>query len=56
MLALSDSQLQLVMTAAGPLPVEKRSVFLERVAASLRIHGAGDFERIVQLSLSGLIQ
>jgi hypothetical protein len=56
MLALSDSQLQIVMAAAGPLPPEKRSLFLERVAASLRIHGAGDFERAVQLALTGLIQ
>ena len=36
MFALSDNQLALVMTAAGSLPVEKRSVFLERVAARLR--------------------
>ena len=35
MFALTDAQLALVMTAAGGLPVEKRSVFLERVAARL---------------------
>jgi hypothetical protein len=28
-----------VMTAAGSLPVEKRSTFLERAAAKLRLHG-----------------
>ena len=39
MFALSDAQLALVMTAAGGLPVEKRSVFLERVAAGLRLRG-----------------
>jgi hypothetical protein len=39
MFALSDKQLALVMTAAGGLPVEKRSVFLERVAARLRLRG-----------------
>jgi hypothetical protein len=33
MLALSDSQMEAVMTAAADLPAEKRSVFLERVAA-----------------------
>ena len=33
MLALSDGQLTIVMTAARGLPVEKRSVFLERVTA-----------------------
>jgi hypothetical protein len=34
-LALSDAQLRLVMTAAGPLSVDERSAFLERVAAHL---------------------
>jgi hypothetical protein len=59
MLALSDSQLALVMTAAGGLSPEKRSLFLERIAARLRLRGANsadaDFERVVQLALSGLI-
>jgi hypothetical protein len=40
MLALSDEQLQIIMTAAGSLPVEKRSVFLERVAGKLRLRGS----------------
>jgi hypothetical protein len=35
MLSLSDDQLQIVMTAGGNLPVEKRGVFLERVVALL---------------------
>jgi hypothetical protein len=35
-LALDDAQLQIVVTAAGP---EKRSLFLERVAARLQLHG-----------------
>ena len=39
MLALSDDQLALVMTATGGLEVEKRSVLLERVAARLRLRG-----------------
>ena len=39
MLALNDTRLALVMTAAGGLPAEKRSVFLERVAARLRLRG-----------------
>jgi hypothetical protein len=30
MLALSDAQLAVVMTAAGALPIEKRGIFLER--------------------------
>jgi hypothetical protein len=33
MLALTDSQLKLVMAAAGGLEVEKRDLFLQRVAA-----------------------
>ena len=48
MLALSDDQLATVMTAAGSLPVEKRGVFLERVAARLR--------RRDTAALTGLIQ
>jgi hypothetical protein len=40
MLALTDAQLEIVMTAAGSLPVEKRSAFLERVAARLRLRGS----------------
>ena len=39
MLALSDDQLATVMTAAGSLSVEKRSMFLERVVARLRLRG-----------------
>jgi hypothetical protein len=35
MLSLTDSQLAIVMTAAGGLPVEKGGTFLERVAARL---------------------
>jgi hypothetical protein len=45
MLALSDAQLQVVMTAAGGLPVEKRGVFLERVAARLRLRSGGFSDR-----------
>ena len=40
MFALSDDQLALIMTAAGGLPVEKRSVFLERVATRLQLRGS----------------
>ena len=60
MFALSDAQLALVMTAAGGLPVEKRSVFLERVAARLRLHGPrftdADLGAAIQTALTGLIQ
>jgi hypothetical protein len=59
MLALSDGQLAVVMTAARGLPVEKRSVFLERVAARLQLLGSftdRDFDNAVRLALRGLIQ
>ena len=59
-LALDDSQLALVMTAAGSLPVEKRSVFLERVAARLQLRGPrftdADLGAAIQAALKGLIQ
>jgi len=60
MLALSDDQLAKVMTAAGRLPVEKRSVFLERVAAMLQLRGPrftdADLGAAIQAALTGLIQ
>jgi hypothetical protein len=60
MLALSDEQLRIVMTAAGGVPVEKRSVFLERVAARLRLHGPrftdADLGAAIAAALTGLIQ
>ena len=39
MLALNHKQLELVMAAAGGLVVEKRDLFLQRVAARLALHG-----------------
>jgi hypothetical protein len=59
MLALSDAQLRIVMIAAGPLPVEKRGLFLERVAARLALRGRftdKDVDDAVRLALRGLIQ
>jgi hypothetical protein len=59
MLALSDSQLPLVMDASRGLSPEKRSLFLERTAARLQLYGPRftdlELERAVQLALSGLI-
>ena len=59
MFALSDDQLALVMTAAGGLEVEKRSV-LERVAARLRLRGShftdADLGAEIQTALTGLVQ
>jgi hypothetical protein len=59
MFALNDAQLEIVMVAAGGLPVEKRSVFLERVAARLRLRGRrftdADLGAAIQAALTGLI-
>jgi hypothetical protein len=60
MFALTDAQLEIVMTAAGSLPVEKRLAFLERVAARLRLRGShftdADLGAAIQAALTGLIQ
>jgi hypothetical protein len=60
MLALTDAQLEIVMVAAGRLPVEKRSVFLERVAARLQLRGPrftdADLGAAIQAALTGLVQ
>jgi hypothetical protein len=57
-LGLTGAQLEHVMTACGPLEPEKRSQFLERVAAKLTLLGAftdGDLDRAIAAALSGLI-
>jgi hypothetical protein len=41
MVSLNDAQLALVMTAARPLPPDKRSVLLERIAGHLGQLGFG---------------
>jgi hypothetical protein len=60
MFALTDAQLEIVMVAAGSLPAEKRSVFLERVAARLQLRGPhftdADLGAAIQAALTGLIQ
>ncbi len=60
MIALSDAQLAAVMLAAGSLPVDKRSVFLERIAARQRLCGFrftdADLDEAVRAALHGLIQ
>jgi hypothetical protein len=59
MISLSDHQLETVMTAAGAIAPEKRSMFLERVAAMLAMRGRGHFNDadvadVAQLALTGL--
>ena len=43
MIALTDTQLSAVMTAAPTLPVEKRDLYLRRIAAMLALRGRGHF-------------
>jgi hypothetical protein len=60
-LALSDKQLELVMTAAQPLDPDKRVLLLERVAARLRFTVSGarpsdaDVAKILDRCIRGLI-
>jgi hypothetical protein len=61
MLSLNDRQLETMMTAASSLPVEKRGVYLERVAAHLNVKcgsrfSAGDVATAAQKALASLIQ
>jgi hypothetical protein len=43
MIGLTDTQLKIVMNAARLLPVEKRDIFLQRIAAMLAVRGRGRF-------------
>jgi len=57
---LNDAQLQAVMIAPTPLPVEKRGLLLERVAAALELRGPAfitdaDVEAAIESALSRLI-
>jgi hypothetical protein len=60
-LALSDHQLELVMTAAGPLDPAKRATLMERIAGQLRLRAGryvtdDDVERATRTALKGLVQ
>jgi hypothetical protein len=60
MIALTDSQLKAVMAAARMLPVEKRDVYLQRIAAMLTMRGRGHFSHsdvadVAALALAGLV-
>lgn len=57
MIALNDAQLKIVMAAASPVPPEKRSQFLERIAAMLTLRGHftdADVNAAAELALRGL--
>jgi hypothetical protein len=53
-LALSDYELKIVMDAAENLSIEKRSLFLQRLAAQLSIRSGGSVEAAVRIAMSGL--
>jgi hypothetical protein len=58
-LALTDNGLKLVMVAARGLPIEKRSTYLERIAAQLaRVRRPTDVgvEQAARIALRGLMQ
>ena len=61
MIGLTDYQLKVVMGAARHLPVEKRDLYLQRIAAMLALRGRGrftdsDVADVTQLAMAGLIQ
>ena len=61
MLGLTDNQLTTVMGMARTLPVEKRDLYLQRIAAMLTQRGRGHFNdsdvaEVTTLAIAGLIQ
>ncbi len=58
MVALTDSQLRAVWTAADRVPFEKRGVFVERVVARLQLQRGftdADLDDAVRAALTGLM-
>jgi hypothetical protein len=58
-ISLSDTQLRTVMAVAGALDQDKRSTFLERIAARLQQRDRftdDDVAHVAQLALTGLVQ
>jgi hypothetical protein len=57
-IALSDHQLEIVVTAANAVPVERRGIFLERCGAMLKLRGRfsdNDVADVAKLALAGLV-
>jgi hypothetical protein len=61
-ISLSDRQLNIVMTAAAGLPIEKRDAYLQRVAARLQADAGTSghpsdaaVDRAVRAALAGLV-
>ncbi|MGA7005033.1 MAG: hypothetical protein WBZ28_24120 [Pseudolabrys sp.] len=60
MIGLTDNPLRTVMDAARTLPVEKRDLYLQRIAAMLALRGRGHFgdsdvQEVTALALCGLV-
>ena len=58
MISLSDAQLRTIMAVAGTLDQDKRSTFLQRIAAQLEQRGRFSDDDVVhtaQLALNGLV-
>ena len=61
-LSLTDALLKTVMQSAPSLPVEKRDLYLQRIAAMLQLKRVGsgyrdaDVSDVDELALHGLIQ
>jgi hypothetical protein len=54
MVSLSDSQLEIITTAANAVPVERRSVFLERVGAMLKPRGRFSDDDVRQVAAQAM--
>jgi hypothetical protein len=59
-LGLSDKQLRFITAAATSLPVEKRSLFLQRLAVYMRTHNIfhprdDEIEHAMRVALTGLV-
>ena len=59
MVGLTDAQLEIITTAVNAVPAERRSIFLERVGAMLKVRGRfsdADVSDVAKLAMAGLIQ
>ena len=60
MVVLTDAQLRIVVDSARTFPIEKRDLYLQRIAAMLKLRGRGHFadsdvSDAVKLALVGLV-
>jgi hypothetical protein len=58
MVSLTDNQLEIVLTAARTVPIDRRSILMERIGAMLRLRGRftdADVRQVVELAACGLV-